>query len=262
MESMEEGLAIALAELGKLSLEYEKQSHMEYKDLYLSTPKEALAYFLTPLFYRGRFDWLSEIYAKEAVSRVRKFIESQGWREPDESRDELGLSKPVMDSGYKFPKADQRMVYGAVRLTIKVPSKNVVFEAKSSIESKAARKIYDRIVEIPYVKDKLTCLFLRDLASLYDLIDKVTEDVDLFLPIDTWVRQYCERLKIASASTSNEEIKQKMIETCNSFTQHVPVICFDHGLWVTSQLQYFVHNFDFLGSVRSQLGVVAKSELI
>ena len=64
------------------------------------------------------------------------------------------------------------MVYGAWAAVSTMPENNVMKLAKDAIEGGSVQAAYKDITGIKYIKDKLACMFLRDVAYLYDLCDK------------------------------------------------------------------------------------------
>lgn len=256
---MEDDLVRAIAQLGKEALAWEKRNDRS-KETYLSSSYEAFLYFLHRMFYRGRFDWLSEHYFQEAAPKVKAFLSRHGWqRPPSKDTDELGLRKLPLK--YKFPRADFEMVYGAIEAVSKLRENNVVKLAKEAIEAGSVSDLYKQIVSVPYIKDKLACLFLRDVASLYDLIERITGGVTYFLPVDTWVRQLCQKLGVGSEKALAAEVKSGMVEACKG-RLNVSPIDFDHGLWVVSQLPYVVRNFEFISGNLATIRTLSESSLL
>ena len=109
-------------------------------------------------------------------------------------------------------------------------------------------------------------MFLRDVAYLYDLCDKIAnDDVKYFLPVDTWVIQGCHKLgviseKKAPSAEFNAKVKSSMVEACAKIPGVSP-IDFDHGLWGMSQLQYVLQNLDFVEQNLPTLRTISESEL-
>jgi len=260
----------AVAVLGQDALEEEKEYEVHKRSNYLSDPTEALLYFLRRMFYRGRFDWLSEVYAEAAAGKVKHFIERTGWQRLDskdnrldEEQDPIGL-KTLNPKGYKFPKADTVMVYDALKVVAVFPKNNVIWHAKECIEEEKVSGMYRKITSVRYVKDKLACLFLRDVASLYGLIEAVSEDeVEYFLPVDTWVKQFCEKLQvIGSRKGDNRTVKKAIISECHRLDPPVQPIHFDHGLWVLSQILYAVKNLQLIERSINSLRIIRDSGML
>jgi hypothetical protein len=261
---MEDDLVRAIAQLGKEHLAWEKQKDLPKKERYLSDPCESFLYFLRRMFFRGRPDWLSEVYANETLPKVEGFLKRAGWGQaPNKGTDELNLGAMTnKHKKYKFPSADFKMVYGAIEAVSRLPENNVVKLAKEAIEEGSVSGLYKRIFRVPCIKDKLACMFLRDVGSLYDLLEEITdEDVDFFLPVDTWVRQFCHKLRVCSENAKDPEVKSGMVEACKGRINVSP-IDFDHGLWVVSQLPYVMSNFEFIARNVSTMRIISESSLL
>ena len=272
----------AIAQLGKYALEEEKKDYVDDRDKFLSDSVEGFRYFLFRMFFRGRFDWLSEWYANEALKKILPYIREKGWEQLrsniqflNESEDPIGLKEkseskgiPTVDKGiskgYKFPGADAKMVYGSLRKALNMPYNNPVRYAKECIEQNKVHDIYRQIIRIPYVKDKLACLFLRDVSVLYDLTNNIQRDeFRFFLPVDTWVKRFCQRLQIIDNQyVDNETVKRYLISECYSVTPPVQPIQFNHGLWVLSQISYTVKYLHVIEKCMDSLKKVKQSRML
>lgn len=266
MQKRSDSLLRAIATLGRDALQYEKRHEVNRKSEYFSEPVKALEYFLVRMFYRGRFDWLSEVYAQAALQRVKNFIEHAGWQgldRLDEEQDPIGL-EALKPKDYKFPDADKKMVYDALKVVSGFPDKNVIRYAKQCIEEGKVEDIYKKITSVRYVKDKLACLFLRDVASLYDLIEAISVNkVGYFLPVDTWVKQFCEKLHITKSRKVNEKaVKEAIIRECHKLDPPVQPIYFDHGLWVLSQIPYTMRNLPLIKRSINSLRTIRDSGML
>jgi len=260
----------AIADLGADALQDEKIREVGYSNKYLTEPIEALRYFLYRMFFRGRPDRLSEAYANDALQKVRGVIARGGWEalktqlsDWKEGSDPIGLGSRTLED-YDFPDSDTKMVYDALRELLSLPDKNMVRYAKDCIKTGHIRKVYEKITRIRYVKDKLACMYLRDVAYLYGLLGEIREDeVRYFLPIDTWVRQFCKNLKmVENVKADNELFKERIIEKCSEFSPRISPVCFDHGLWILSQLRYTVKNLDLVKRNTGSLEIIRNSGVI
>jgi hypothetical protein len=259
----------AIAQLGKYALEEEKKDYVNDRDKLLHDSTEGFGYFLFRMFFRGRFDWLSELYANETLKKVLPYIKERGWEQIksrpqflSESKDPIGLKST--SSGYKFPEADARMVYGSLRIALNMPYNNPVRYAKECIEQNKVRDIYGQIIRIPYVKDKLACLFLRDVSVLYDLTNNIQrDDFRFFLPIDTWVKRFCQQLQIIdNQSVDNETVKNNLIKECDECAPPVHPIQFNHGLWVLSQITYTLRYLQVIEKCEDSLKIIKQSRML
>jgi len=262
---IQEGVLRAIARLGAEALEIEKRTDIGKKEGYLSNPTTALAYFLRRLFYRGRADWLSDIYAEAAIHEVANFVEQNGWEalvSIEQDHDPIGLLK-TSPRGYTFPRADIKMVCDSLRLVARLSEHNVVLHTKQCIETRETARLYEEIVRIRYVKDKLACLFLRDTASLFDLFETIDRDeIRYFLPVDTWVRQLCKRFGLVGDVSDNNSFKDAMIRTCGGVAPPASPIYFDHGLWVLSQMTYTVRNLELVRNNLESLRAIRDSRIL
>jgi len=244
---MKDELVRTFAQLGEALLAWEtKKDHLRKEEYLLKhKAKEAFLYFLERMFYRGRADSLSLRFFSGARPKVEHFLSRpDAWSKTlSKETDDLDLRKPP---GELTNDADIEMVYGAIAAVSGMPENNVMKLAKDEIEGRSVKAAYDKITDIKYIKDKLTCMFLRDVAYLYDLCDNITnDDVKYFLPVDTWVLQWCRKLGVLSEEKApRDKVKMRMVEECA--ISGVSPIYFDHGLWGMSQLQYVLGNFGFV----------------
>jgi hypothetical protein len=258
---MEDDLVVAIAQLGKEALAWEKQKDLPKKETYLSNPNEAFLYFLSKMFYTGRPERLAEHYSQAAGRKVEEFLRRHGWqRPPSKDKDELVLKEPT-SLNYKFPSADFEMVYGAIEAVSKLTGNNVVRLAKEAIEEGSVSDLYKKITEIHGIKDKLTCLFLRDVASLYDMTGGITGEVTYFLPVDTWVRKLCKKLGVVSEKAKDAEVQSGMVKACKE-KLNVSPIDFDHGLWVLSQLRSAMPYFEVIANNLPTMRTLSESSLL
>lgn len=72
-----------------------------------------------------------------------------------------------------------------------LPSNIVVF-ARAGLEMDRVKIVHDEIQEISGIGPKIASLFLRDVATYYNL--EPTEDRHLLQPVDVWVLRVCEHL--------------------------------------------------------------------
>jgi len=83
---------------------------------------------------------------------------------------------------------------------------------------------------ITQVGPKIAALYLRDLVSLYDLDNRVSnDDAYCIQPIDTWVRKLAYRLQIVDKEASDLKIQKAIVDLCTS--RGASPILFNQGAW-------------------------------
>lgn len=91
-------------------------------------------------------------------------------------------------------------------------------------------QVYDTITSIRYVGPKTGSLFIRDVVVFYQLEGRLQDDDYQYIqPVDTWVRQMCERFGWAKKNANAKNIVKIMTQECNKADVSLPR--FNQGLW-------------------------------
>ncbi len=202
-----------------------------YQDWY-----RGLLFFFSKSFYRGRRDEISKIFEKRTVQTLEEFNLKRNLKIfSSKNFQKLLLNNKVNNQ------IDRRMVCETIEFIKINKQKNIVRYSVEKIKSDSVGELTQEIKEIHGIADKLTGLYLRDIALVFRL-EKVLKDEDLkyFQPIDTWVRQVAVVLRIIDdRENGNEKIKAKIIKECKK--NKISSLLFNAGAWYVGK-----HSFELL----------------
>lgn len=142
---------------------------------------------------------------------------------------------------------DVEMVISTLKYISRISNRNIIVH---SIERINSGKIEDHYKELQYqynqangiyqVGPKIASLYLRDVVSLFQLEDKLSEDDYIYLqPIDTSVRKVAIKIGLVTNSeneVNDEEIRKKIVKLCQEF--HCSPLQFNHGAWYTGNYAF------------------------
>ena len=112
------------------------------------------------------------------------------------------------------------------------------------------QEIYDELKDIKYVGDKIATLYLREICWMFEIRIK---NPALIFPVDTWVKQIINRLKLLDEGVlspnelkkiKDSKVKEKAIEAC--LNNNIDPIKFNAGVWYigTHSLEIVLKNLD------------------
>ena len=226
----------------------------------------SLLFLLDRTFYRGRNDELSgrfedvtikalktlrcepdentpsidkvlQLYNKEHLDYTK-----YGYTTKKKARGHSIELKKALDAEYPYDstkpskksktgrKTDREMVIDSLRLVSELTKYDHSL-IKYTIENmKNIPQVYDTITNIRYVGPKTGSLFIRDAAVFYKLEDRLKENDNQYVqPVDTWVRQMCERFGWIEENANAKNIVKTMTQECKK--AEVSPLRFNQGLW-------------------------------
>lgn len=197
---------------------------------------EGLNFFFRKSFYRGRKDEISDVFRKRALEVIQEFDLRNNIRKFKS----LEFERLLLEKGVNN-RVDRRMICQTIELIKDKGGLNIVAYSVEQIKKGNVSKIYGELCEIFGVADKIATFFLRDLAIVFELEDNISsDDYVYFQPIDTWVRQVAERLRIIDKGENNTvTIKEKIITA--TLKESVSPLFFNAGAWYIGK-----HSFDLL----------------
>ncbi|MEM4235061.1 MAG: hypothetical protein QXU75_07930 [Candidatus Methanomethylicaceae archaeon] len=136
---------------------------------------------------------------------------------------------------------DVEMVLSTLDFIGDLPQLNIVGYSVLRIRSGKIREHYDELQRgIVQVGPKIASFYLRDVASLYQLENFVSEEFAFCLqPIDAWVRKLVKKIGLVGDKASDDEVREAIIALCREHS--VSPAQFNQGSWY---LGYFA--FDLL----------------
>lgn len=98
-----------------------------------------------------------------------------------------------------------------------------------SLRQGEIKNIYDKLIGIKFIGDKLASFYLRNVVKL-ERMDFLEEALENYLPIDRWIENICIQLDIFKESDKLQLKKSKMTEYC--LKNDVNQIEFNQGAWL------------------------------
>ncbi len=228
---------------------YCKEIQNQYNKDYLKENWwEALKFFFGRAFYQGRQEGMSEKVDKAAVdvleievSILKTCFENKNWELLKEKlKEKIGRGK--------VGKArDVEMVISTLKYVSRLPNRNMIVHSVERINS---GKIEDHYKELQYqynqangifqVGPKIASLYLRDVVSLFQLEDKLSDYDYIYLqPIDTSVRKVAIKMGLvtnAETDVNDDEIRVNIVKLCQKF--RCSPLQFNHGAWYTGNYAF------------------------
>jgi len=228
-----------IKKVGEYGQRYKEEflaNDIENRSRLLGDWHDGLDFFFRKSFYRGRKDEISDVFRERALEVIQEFDLRKNIRKFKSSEFEKLLQEHGVNNN-----VDRRMVCQTTELVKDKGGLNIVSYSVDQIEKGQVSKVYNELCEIYGVADKIATFFLRDLAIIFELEEKIgQQDYIYFQPIDTWVRQVAERLKIIDMKENNTStIKDKIIEA--TLGEKVSPLLFNAGAWYIGK-----HSFDLL----------------
>lgn len=224
------------------------------KDKLLDNWWEALKFFFGRAFYQGRRDPISDKVYLAAVGvleaeQSNMFSDYKNWEFLKEE-----LEKKIGKG--KIGKArDIDMVISTLEYMGKLPNRNIVIHSLERINS---GKIFEHYKELQsqfnsegiiQVGPKISSFYLRDVISLFQLENKIPDDLQFYLqPVDVWVRKVAIKIGIAKSDATDDQIRQVIVKLCQE--QRCSPLQFNQGAWYVGN-----NAFDFLLENLEKYGV-------
>lgn len=203
----------------------------------------SLKFFFEHSFMRGRRDTLSIKFKDKAIEVLElTFFKNIKY-------DLEQLSKDLEQKGVNN-KGDRIMVCDTIKFIRELQNPNIASYIIAKLK-KDEQEAYKELIEnIKYVGDKIATLYIRDLCWIFDIKLK---NYKFVFPIDTWVKQIINRLKILDKKilqskelqkVREEEVKEKAINVC--LENDIDPIKFNAGIWYigTHSLEILLNNLD------------------
>ncbi|HBU21897.1 MAG: hypothetical protein UX85_C0011G0006 [Candidatus Beckwithbacteria bacterium GW2011_GWB1_47_15] len=234
-----EGNKMNIKRVGEYGQRYKDEfliSDLGVKAQLLGDWHEGLNFFFRKSFYRGRKDEISDVFRERALEVIQEFDLRNNIRKFKPSEFNKLLKQNRVNN-----RVDRRMICQSIELIKGKGGLNIVSYSVEQIKKDEVAGVYDELCKIYGVADKIATFFLRDLAIVFGLEGKIDEqDYIYFQPIDTWVRQVAERLKIIDERENNADtIKEKIISA--TLSEGVSPLLFNAGAWYIGK-----HSFDLL----------------
>jgi len=209
---------------GKVYVERCLFEPMAKKSMLLHDRHEALLFFFSKSFMRGRRDEISERFLAAAIKTMSETV-------PGDEQKPLG--ERLKDNGVNN-RHDRGMVIDAIDFTTRSLTEhdsNIVAYAVSMIKSGKVKEAFDALDRIHAVGDKIASFYLRDVAIVYGLSDSLCWDTHKYcFPVDTWLRQVSDRLGVTDGTETLEEVKKRMVLA--SLMAGASPLMFNCGAWL------------------------------
>ena len=221
---------------------------------------EALKFFFSHSFFRGRRDKLSNEYyyftirtledhfcipkEKEPITGEKLDRSYKKLRESEETEvaKSLRTEKTIEVKWDKEPytkekiylgnETDVRMVLGSLNFISEANKKNIFNYVKREIANSRVKNVYDELDDIYGIGDKIASFTIRDVMLISSDLSIRDEDYMMAFPVDTWVRKIALELEYADKDDekiTDREIKERLIEKSRKFK--VDPLKFAAGLW-------------------------------
>jgi hypothetical protein len=107
---------------------------------------------------------------------------------------------------------------------------NILRYTIKRVSSGEIQQHYRELTERRQIDQKTGRLWLRDTILTYELEGHLgQQDIELLIPVDTWVEQVSAKIGIADKGTPPDKLRKKIIEECKA--NGVCPIRFGSGLW-------------------------------
>jgi len=216
------------------------------KDKLLNDWKYSLKFFFGQSFMRGRKDKISDDFKNKTIKVLEKTFFTDSNFSLDKIKEELEKKENGVNN-----KGDRIMVLDTLKFIKQLPDYNITTYIIRKLKENE-QQAYDELDNINYIGDKIATLYLRELCWMFDIKPK---DYTLIFPIDTWVRQIINRLKILNnrelsltelKKVKESEIKRKAIDIC--LKNEINPLKFNAGVWYigTHSLEIVLDNLERL----------------
>lgn len=196
------------------------------KNTCLNNSYEALKFFFAKSFYRGRRDEISKEFQNRTIKTLDNYYSVGSIGQINAQELESSLKENLVNNH-----KDRQMVIAAIKFASGITGCNIVAYSIDMIRARKTEDIYNQLVALPQIGPKLASLFLRDVVLFYDLKKFLTIDAEKYMqPIDTWVRQVAEVLKVISKDDKDPiAVAEKITNQCRNHS--VCPLLFNAGAW-------------------------------
>jgi len=206
--------------------------------------KLSLKFFFDHSFMRGRRDSLSIRFKDKSIEVLeRTFFKDQNYPF-DNLKEELKQNE--VNNG-----ADRIMVLDTLKFIKNLSDYNITNYVVKQLKENE-EEIYNELKDIRFIGDKIATLYFREICWMFDI--KIKNPILIF-PIDTWVKQIINRLKILDdkilsleelKKIKDSKVKEKAIEVC--LQNDIDPIKFNAGVWYigTHSLEILLNNLSRL----------------
>lgn len=196
------------------------------KNTCLNNSYEALKFLFAKSFYRGRRDEISKKFQNRTIKVLDGYYHAGLIKEIDGEELESSLKENLVNNH-----KDRQMVMAAIKFILQITNHNIVAYSIDMIRNRRTEDIYNQLVDLPQIGPKLASLFLRDIVLVYDLKGFLTIDTEKYMqPVDTWVRQVAEALKVIGKDDKDPiTVSEKIVNQCNNHS--VCPLLFNAGAW-------------------------------
>lgn len=225
----------------------------------------AFDFFLGRACLQGRRDDISERVHQAVVEALSPLFSGEngvanyererrsGWKEVE------GALKQRVGQGKVGKARDVDMVLSALDFIGRLPSLNIVDYSVRRIQNGEIDKHYNELQHsqnkggIIQIGPKIASLYLRDVVSLYQLEDKVSDEFAFCLqPIDVWVRKLAFKTGIVDNGANDKEIQEAIVALCREYG--CSPLQFNQGAWYAG---YFA--LDLLLEILQEASVASDS---
>jgi hypothetical protein len=203
----------------------------------------AFDFFLGRACYQGRSDVLSDRVYECALEALQPLFLSDVQRDLNYESQKLGNWTEIntrlcerIGKGKVGKARDVEMIISALQFIGALPNKNIVAYSVKKITDGQLQPHYkqlqrsEEIDGIRQVGPKVAALYLRDVASLFQLTDSVDDSSAFCLqPVDTWVQQIAKRLKVVDEEADKQTTQCAIAKWCHE--QRISPIRFNQGAW-------------------------------
>lgn len=203
---------------------------------------QAFKFFLGRACYQG----CSDVQSDRVYDRACEVLEplfSDAQRDLNYESQKKGLWREInsqlcekIGKGKVGKARDVEMIISALQFIGALPNKNIVAYSVEKIRSGQLQLHYKQLQRseettgIRQVGPKIAALYLRDIASLFQLTDSVDDSSAVCLQaVDTWVQQIAKRLKIVDEDADNQKTQDAIVKLCRE--QRISPIRFNQGAW-------------------------------
>lgn len=186
------------------------------KEKLLTDWNSALLFFFGHSFYQGRRDALSERFEKRAEEVIQKNIKSIESALTSSDRDYFSekskLDTSLQEEGVN-KRLDRLMVLSTLNFIKGIDKNNIVLY---SLNTEDLPNIFQQLLTIKSVGDKIASFYLRDLDFVFDIAKSLVnkEDYILMQPLDTWVRKISIQLGIVQNQKDTYWMKKAVVKFC------------------------------------------------
>lgn len=204
--------------------------------------KLSLKFFFDHSFMRGRKDSLSIRFKDKSIEVLEKTL----FKDQNFSFD--NLKEELKQNGVNN-EADRLMVLDTLKFIKNLKDYNITNYVVKRLKENE-QEIYEELKGIRFIGDKIATLYLREICWMFDI--KIKNPMLIF-PIDTWVKQIINKLKILDdkiwslselKKIKDSKVKEKAIEVC--LQNSIDPIKFNAGVWYigTHSLEILLNNLN------------------